>query len=93
MDYLIANTLWIRSGNAISSGHTGHITGSSQELINQLVTKELGYFLGISLDPDEKVDAVNTVIGASNVFFVIDNLLLYPTWRIVQNIKDSLMIL
>lgn len=94
VDYLIANMLWIRAGGAVTKDKGGdYSSGVSgiQELINQLLTKEVGYFLGISLAPEDKVGAVNAVMGGSNVFFVLDNLLLYPTWMIIESIQKQLV--
>lgn len=93
LDYLIVNMLWIRAGGGVTKDRGGEYrSGVSgiQELVNQLLTKEVGYFLGVSLAPEDKANAVNTVMGGSNIFFVIDNLLLYPTWMIIESIKRQL---
>lgn len=94
VDYLIANMLWIRAGGAITKDKGGNFSSGVsgiQELINQLLTKEVGYFLGVSLDPNKKTEAINTVLSGSNVFFVLDNLLLYPTWMIIESIQKQLV--
>lgn len=94
IDYLIANMLWIRAGGAVTKDKSGNYSSGVsgiQELINQLLTKEVGYFLGVSLAPEDKVGAVNAVMGGSNVFFVLDNLLLYPTWMIIESIQKQLV--
>jgi hypothetical protein len=51
-----------------------------------MLTKEINYFLGITLDINAQTQAVEAVIGASNVFFVMDGLVLYPTYKLVDNI-------
>ena len=94
VDYLIANMLWIRAGGAVTKDKGGSFSSGVsgiQELINQLLTKEVGYFLGVSLDPNKKAEAINTILGGSNVFFVLDNLLLYPTWMIIESIQKQLV--
>lgn len=94
VDYLIANMLWIRAGGAVTKGKGGNFSSGVsgiQELINQLLTKEVGYFLGITLDPNKKAEAINTILGGSNIFFVLDNLLLYPTWMIIESIQRQLV--
>ncbi len=91
LEYLMANVLWIRhsggvtqdKGKDYSSGVSGIIP-----LIERILAKEIGYFLGVSL---EKVDDnIATIIGASNVFFVIDDVLLYPTYKIIAAIKKQI---
>lgn len=94
LDYLIANTLWIRAGGAVTK-NKGADYGSGvsgiQQLINRLLTKEIGYFLGVSIDVDSKEQAVQTIVGGSNVFFILDNAILYPTWLLIRNICKQLM--
>jgi hypothetical protein len=56
LDYLIANILWIRAGGAVTKDKGGsYSSGVSgiQELINRLITKEVTYFLGVTLDIDD----------------------------------------
>lgn len=94
IDYLIANMLWIRAGGEVTKDKGGNFSSGVsgiQELINQLLTKEVGYFLGVSLGPNEKANAINTVLGGSNIFFVLDNLILYPTWMIIESIQRQLV--
>lgn len=89
LDYLIANILWIRAGGGVNKDKSGsYSSGVSgiQELINRLITKEVTYFLGVTLDIDDQVEAINAVVGGSNIFFVIDGLVLYPTYKIIDNI-------
>ena len=93
LDYLIANLLWIRSGNAVTKDKGGsYNSGVSgiQQIINDLLSQELGYFLGISFDPIQKSQAVTVMLGGSNIFFVINNIMLYPTWKLVENIIHQL---
>lgn len=96
LDYLIANILWIRAGGAVTKDKGGsYSSGVSgiQDLINRLLTKEIGYFLGVTLDIDDQVNSIKTVIGGSNVFFVIDGLLLYPTHKLIDNIIKQLRVI
>lgn len=93
LDYLIANILWIRAGGAVTKDKGGsYSSGVSgvQDLINRLLTKEIGYFLGVTLDIDDQVNSIKTVIGGSNIFFVIDGLVLYPTYKLIDNIIKQL---
>ena len=93
LDYLIANILWIRAGGAVTKDKGGsYSSGVSgiQDLINRLLTKEIGYFLGVTLDVDDQVNSIKTVIGGSNIFFVIDGLVLYPTYKLIDNIIKQL---
>lgn len=94
LDYLIANILWMRAGkNVTQDKGDNYKSGVSgiQELIDRLLAKEVGYFLGVTLElGNSSIQAVNAVIGASNVFFVIDNLVLYPTYLLIENIIKQL---
>ena len=54
-------------------------------LIERIFAKEIGYFLGMGLSSID--ENISTVIGASNVFFVIDDVLLYPTYKIISAVK------
>lgn len=89
LDYLVANILWIRAGKDVTkdkgADYKSGVSGI-QELIDKLLTKEIGYFLGVTLDFNNQTKAVNAVIGGSNIFFVIDGLVLYPTYKLVDNI-------
>lgn len=93
LDYLIANLVWIRAGGAVTKDAGGNYTSGVSgimDLINRMLSQEVGYFLGISLAQGQE-NSVNAVVGGSNIFFVIDNQILYPTWMIVASIKKFLL--
>jgi hypothetical protein len=52
-----------------------------------MLSREMGYFLGVTIDATNPLDYAQTIAGGSNVFFVIDGLLLYPTWMIIQALQ------
>ena len=91
LEYLIANTVWIRAGGGVTQdkgeNYTSGVSGI-QELINNILAQEIGYFLSISLS--EVDDVTNVVLGGSNIFFVIDEVILYPTYLIIDNIIRQL---
>lgn len=94
LDYLITNMLWFRSVGGVNqnkgSQYKSGLSGI-QELVNRLLTKEINYFLGVTtLDPIDKAEAVEVVLGGSNVFFVIDNKVLYPTYLLIDAISQQL---
>ena len=61
------------------------------EVINRIMTKEIGYFLGVAYDNANPEQAVEIVAGGSNIFFVLDNKLLYPTYLLVDTVIRQLM--
>lgn len=91
LEYLIANTVWIRAGGGVTqdkgADYTSGVSGI-QELINNILAQEIGYFLSTSLS--EVDDVANVVLGGSNIFFVIDEVILYPTYLIIDNIIKQL---
>jgi hypothetical protein len=46
--------------------------------------------LGIGLSAENTVENIEAVVGQSNIFFVLDNSVLYPTWMIVASIIKQL---
>jgi hypothetical protein len=50
----------------------------------------VGYFLGISLGALGEQGVANAITGGSNIFFVLDAKLLYPTWKIVDALITQL---
>ena len=85
LDYLVVNYLWIRSGKAKTRDGSTQVS-DIKLLIDQLLSKEIGYFLGVGFAAEASEQAIEEVIGKSNIFFVIDNSLLYPTYLIVEQI-------
>jgi hypothetical protein len=86
---LVANYLWIRAGRAVASRSTVSLA-ELRDLIDRLLSKEIGYFLGVGVAADNTEESIEHVIGQSNIFFVIDNLILYPTYLIVDAICGQL---
>ena len=59
-------------------------------MIDQLLSVEIGYFLGAGFTAETTVEVINKIIGQSNVFFVLDNAVLYPTYLIIEAIQKQL---
>lgn len=94
LEYLMANVLWIRAHGSVSTDKGGdYRSGVSgiMLLINQILSKEIGYFLGVAVDAIGK--STTTVIGASNIFFVLDGTILYPTYKIIEAVIKQVEIL
>lgn len=95
LDYLISNMLWFRAHESVKSnrgkGYSSGVSGIAS-LVNAMMAKEIGYFLGVSLG-ELKDDAAEVVIGGSNIFFVIDNIMLLPTYIIIDAITWQLQYL
>jgi hypothetical protein len=53
-----------------------------------LLTKEIEYFIGATIEAQE--ESISAVIGGSNIFYVIDDLVLFPTWLMVDAIIQQL---
>lgn len=93
IDYLIANMLWFSTAKDLS-GEEGSAYNSSRKgyiktAIERAFSSEIAYFLGIEFNLID--DKIQTVIGASNVFFVLDSMILYPTYLIIREIKEGLI--
>lgn len=90
LDYIVANTAWFsRFGTAASKGKRGveytSDLGGVRDLINQILAEEIGYFSGVA-----SLDEKNLGLGLNNTFFIIDNIILYPTYLMFNYIIKQL---
>lgn len=94
LDYLIANTLWIRSGGAVTrgagKGYASQVSGI-MELVSNMLAREMGYFLGVTIDKMDPLGYAETVTTGSNIFYVLDGVLLYPTWKLIEAMEQQVM--
>lgn len=90
LDYIIANTAWFSRFNTVASkkkrgvNYTSDLAGV-RDLINQILAEEIGYFSGIA-----SLDEKNLGLGLNNTFFIIDNIILYPTYLMFDYIIRQL---
>lgn len=85
LDYLMANTVWFSRFSSQGQDTEG-IEGSvaqARDVINRILAEEIGYFTGVA-------DIHDLNKGANNTFFVIDNVILYPTYLIIDYIIHQL---
>ena len=94
LDYLIVNVLWQRAKGGITKAkgadYSSTVSGV-MEVINRIMVKEIGYFLGVAYDNADPEQAIKIIAGGSNIFFVLDNKILYPTYLLVDTIIRQLM--
>lgn len=92
VDYLIANMLWFSTvkdlGGEESSVYNSSRKGYIKSAIEKAFGSEIAYFLGVEFNLID--NKIQTVIGASNVFFVLDAMILYPTYLIIREIREGL---
>lgn len=81
LDYLIANYAYFNANRDSSSGSSS--IKDIKRIISNLLSVEFGYFLGVSFDDISQVIADKAV---SNVFYIIDNAVFYPTYLILDKI-------
>jgi hypothetical protein len=57
-----------------------------REIINHILAREISYFVGNNSGIDENLLGQ----GLNNTFFIIDNVLLYPSYRMLDYIINQL---
>lgn len=105
LDYLIANTLWFskRASQSKKKGlqakgvnkSTGQQYNSKlqgiREIINRILAEDIGFFVGFdAFTLSKRFDGSFIFTGGNNTFFVIDNIILYPTYLIIEYIIKQL---
>lgn len=85
LDYLIANYAYFNIHRDSSSGSSS--IKDIKRVISNILSIEFGYFLGVSFDDVSQVIADKAV---SNVFYIIDNAVFYPTYLILDKIIEHL---
>lgn len=99
LDYLISNVVWFSRGGMKSAKanvrrvhkEDGNVVKESalqgiREIINKILSREISYFIGNNSGIDENLLGQ----GLNNTFFIIDNILLYPSYRMLDYIINQL---
>lgn len=90
VSYLLANELWFNTVGSYGDNRRkvtdekGGLTYVVSQ-INKYMTKAVTNFLGITLD-----DAITVNSDASNIFFLINNSVLVPTYEILNGVINQL---
>lgn len=90
LDYLVVNYLWFRVDKSSAKSGSATSIADIKGMIDRLLSVEIGYFLGAGFTAETTVEVINKIIGQSNVFFVLDNAVLYPTYLIIEAIQKQL---
>ena len=92
LDYIIANYIWftnhtttVKAQNKRGIVYDKNLRGI-RETINRILSSEILYFSGVA-----DISKINLNKGYNNTFFVIDNIVLYPTYLILEYIIKQLL--
>lgn len=95
LSYLLANEFWFRTHGSYKYNSRTDAKGVSSDgtlgyvasMVNKILSKEVANFIGINIDDNINIA---TKASASNIFFLISNRFLLPTYKIIDGIIKQL---
>ena len=79
--YVIANSLWFSHYGSLDSNNKKQNVSMDNRAIFQEIGSGIGNFLGVIVD-----EQLTPIMDFSNLFFLINNEVLLPTWTIIEEL-------